>query len=70
MFEWLLQLLVWLSADPVTLDHEYPRAAAAVAAARASMAVDAPAKADCPTGKCVTGATPATASPARPIGGR
>jgi hypothetical protein len=70
MWELLLSWLVWLSADPVTLDHEYPRAAAAVAAARASMAVEAPAKANCPTGKCVTGATPATSSPARPIGGR
>jgi hypothetical protein len=70
MWEFLLSWLVWLSADPVTVDHEYPRAAAAVAAARASMAVEAPAKADCPTGKCVTGATPATVSPARPIGGR
>lgn len=71
MFEWLLQLLVWLSADPVTLDHEYPRAAAAVAAARASMAVEPPAKAaNCPAGKCVPGVAPATASPARPIGGR
>jgi hypothetical protein len=71
MWEFLLSWLVWLSADPVTLDHEYPRAAAAVAAARASMAIEAPAKAaNCPTGKCVPGVAPATASPARPIGGR
>lgn len=34
--------LVWLSSDSSAVDKEAPRAAAAVAAARASMIVDAP----------------------------
>jgi len=34
--------LVWLSSDPTAIDREHPRAAAAVAAARASMLVDSP----------------------------
>ena len=34
--------LVWLSADPKAVDLEAPKAAAAVAAARASMLVEAP----------------------------
>ena len=34
-------MLVWLSADPQTIDLERPKAAAAVAAARSSMTVEA-----------------------------
>ena len=106
MRDWIVAWLVWLSADPVTLDAEHPKAAAAVAAAMASMAVDdappapgpapqecvcggtckngiwkpdgrieqpCPCKCDrckkrpgCPTGKCASGASPATVSPAKP----
>ena len=69
MWELLISWLVWLSVDPVVIDAEYPRAAAAVAAARASMATEPPAK-DCPTGKCAPGVAPATGAPARPTGGR
>jgi hypothetical protein len=66
MWESLLSWLVWLSADPVTLDQEYARAAAAVAAAHASMATEVPAKAaDCKTGKCVPGASPTSVSPSK-----
>lgn len=57
---WIVSWLVWLSADPAVADLEVPRAAAAVAAARASMLPDAPAPAptptDCDCGKtCVRG---------------
>jgi hypothetical protein len=53
MWEFILSWLVWLSADPVTLEAEYARAAAAVAAARASMATEPPTKAaDCKAGNC------------------
>lgn len=60
LWRWLVAWLVWLSADPATLDIEVPRAAAAVAAARASMLPDAPPPAptptDCDCGKsCVRG---------------
>lgn len=41
LWRWLVAFLVWLSADPAEIDLEHPRAAAAVAAARASMAHDA-----------------------------
>ena len=62
MWDLVLSWLVWMSADPVTLDQEYARAAAAVAAAHASMATEAPVKAaDCK--KCVPGASPASALP-------
>lgn len=37
LWEFLLWLLTWLSAEPAAMDAEHPRAAAAVAAARASM---------------------------------
>ena len=40
-YRWLIGFLVWLSADPQTIDLERPKAAAAVAAARSSMAVEA-----------------------------
>lgn len=45
LWRWLVALLVWLSADPQTVDLELARASAAVTAARASMAHDAPAPA-------------------------
>jgi len=54
--------LVWLSAEPQAIDREAPRAAAAVAAARASLVPDAgPAPAPAPTAcdcgqTCVRGA--------------
>lgn len=61
MWEWLLALLVPLSADPSAVEQFRPRAAAAVAAARSSMEeppVQAvPTKkgappAPCPNGNC------------------
>jgi hypothetical protein len=56
LYDLLLWLLAWLSADPVAASLEHPRAAAAVSAARASMAVDgapSPTPAPKPTpGKC------------------
>jgi hypothetical protein len=42
LVEWIISVLVWLSADPAAIDRESPRAAAAVSAARASLAVEAP----------------------------
>lgn len=104
----IISWLVWLSADPVSVDAEYPKAAAAVATASASMAIEptppappppkpqecvcgktcvngiwkpdghisqpCPCKCErcikkpaCPDGKCrVSGASPATGSPAKP----
>lgn len=54
MWEWILAWLVWLSADPVAASAEHPRAAAAVAAARASMVAGdhapSPTPADCVCG--------------------
>ena len=41
LWRWFVAFLVWLSADPAEIDLEHPRAAAAVHAARASMAHDA-----------------------------
>jgi hypothetical protein len=38
----LISFLVWLSAEPAALELDPPRAAAAVAAARSSLAVEAP----------------------------
>lgn len=40
-YRWLISILVWWSADPAVLDLEAPKAAAAVSAAAASMAVEA-----------------------------
>lgn len=40
IWRWVVQMLVWLSADPHQLATEPGRAAAAVAAARASMLED------------------------------
>lgn len=40
LWKWIVAFLVWLSADPTEIDLEAPRAAAAVAAGRASMAHD------------------------------
>lgn len=42
-WRWLISLLVWLSSEPRAVQLEHPRAAAAVSAARASMATDKPA---------------------------
>lgn len=42
MLDWLIALLIWLSADPLAVDHVAPRAAAAVDAAFASMAREVP----------------------------
>lgn len=62
IWNWLVSILVWLSADPATIDLEAPRAAAAVAVARASMVPDsepappAPTPTACDCGKtCVRG---------------
>ena len=38
VYRWVISMLVWLSADPQTIDLERPKAAAAVAAARESIA--------------------------------
>lgn len=68
MRDLILAWLVWLSADPVVADLESARAAAAVAAARSSMAVEVPQPPApaCPDGKCrVPGASPATGSSAK-----
>jgi hypothetical protein len=55
MWNWIIALLTWLSSDPVAIDQEQPRAAAAVAAAYASLAGDsappAPAPKDCICGE-------------------
>lgn len=56
----LLAFLASLSADPAEIDREAPRAAAAVAAAYATFAPDAPAPTPAPAGcgcggKCVNG---------------
>ena len=52
MWRSLMALLASLSAEPQAVDHEHPRAAAAVAAAYATFAVDAaPAPTPAP-GKC------------------
>lgn len=58
-YRWVVSVLVWLSSDPVAIDHAAPRAAAAVAAARASMAPDAPSPAPAPPGptECGCGKT-------------
>lgn len=42
LWQWIVSILLWLSADPATLGLEQPRAFAAVAAARASMLAEAP----------------------------
>ncbi|NBW19733.1 MAG: hypothetical protein EBR82_68350 [Caulobacteraceae bacterium] len=69
MRDLIIAWLVWLSADPVALDVEAAKAAAAVAAARASMEVEqlpSPATPACPDGKCrVPGASPASGSSAK-----
>ncbi len=61
-YKWLISMLVWLSADPAAIDAEQPKAAAAVAAARASMVREAgptppaPAPTECDCGAtCVRG---------------
>jgi hypothetical protein len=76
MWESILAALAALSAEPSAVADAHPRAAAAVAAARSTMAVEAPPapapkpapkpKPGCPDGKCVSGASPATVSPAKP----
>lgn len=40
MWNWIVSVLVWLSAGDATLHDEPPKAAAAVAVARASMETD------------------------------
>jgi hypothetical protein len=63
LWNWILWILTWLSADPVAFDREAARAAAAVSAARASMAIEAPSptppapgpKPDKCCGECVKG---------------
>ena len=63
LWNWIIWVLTWLSADPVAFDREAARAAAAVSAARASMVVEAPSptppapgpKPDQCCGDCVNG---------------
>lgn len=45
LWRWLTAMLTWLSADPVAMDREAPKAAAAVAVAYAAIGDDAPAPA-------------------------
>jgi hypothetical protein len=53
MWEAFIAFLVWLTADPAAIGREHPKAAAAVAAARASLAIDTAPPAPAPTpGKC------------------
>lgn len=42
LWRMMLSFFVWLSYDPETASQEHPRAAAAVACARASMTVEQP----------------------------
>ena len=53
----LVGWLVWLSADPVEIDRAAPRAAAAVTAARASMARENPQPTPPAPKECVCGGT-------------
>ncbi len=55
-WEWLISILVWLSADPNVFSDQQPRAAAAVSAAYAQFAPAAPTPAPAPS-KCVCGGT-------------
>lgn len=62
LWQWIVSWLIWLSADPAAIDLEAPRAAAAVAVARASMVTDAappapgPTPTECDCGRtCVRG---------------
>jgi hypothetical protein len=57
LWRWLIAFLVWLSADPQAIDREAPKAAAAVSAAVASMAIDAPSPAPPGPAKCICGET-------------
>lgn len=41
-YEWIVYLLTWFTADPAAIDREAPKAAAAVAAARATLALPSP----------------------------
>lgn len=45
IWRWLTAILTWLSADPVAIDREAPKAAAAVAVAYAAVGDDEPAPA-------------------------
>lgn len=46
---WIIGLLTWLSAQPRQVEREHPKAAAAVALARASMLVDTAPPSPAPT---------------------
>ena len=55
LYRWIVSFLVWLSADPAAIDAEPPKAAAAVAAARASLLPESAPQPDPtpkPPGKC------------------
>jgi hypothetical protein len=55
MWEWIIAFLTWLSADPVMINDQQPRAAAATQAAYASFATE---EVPAPTpSKCVCGGT-------------
>ena len=58
LYQWLVAWLVSMSAAPGAVEMEHPRAAAAVAAARASMSTDGaqPTRAPAPA-ECVCGGT-------------
>jgi hypothetical protein len=56
-WEWLISILVWLSADPAVVSEQQPRAAAAVAAAYAQFAPEAPPAPKPTPNKCVCGGT-------------
>ena len=57
MWQWLLALLASLSADPVAIDAERPKAAAAVAYAYAQFAPADAVPAPAPSPACVCGGT-------------
>lgn len=42
LWQWIVGMLVWLSADHAAVEREHPAAAAAVSVARASMEPDRP----------------------------
>lgn len=57
LWQWILAFMTWLSADPVEINQEPARAAAAVSVAYAAFAPDTPAPPPSPVVDCVCGQT-------------
>lgn len=57
MWQQLIGLLTWLSADPHAVDREHPRAVAAVAYAYAAAGDEGEPPAPSPPAKCACGGT-------------